>query len=154
MKSYNKIFLGGENISKGGFLEELKCISCNFTSKRLILQSDTDMVYMGVVGLTDIKEDRILITHLNKEEWDNFKDYLPEKLEERINKEMKSSNFVYFKFGTKMNDDNELIKKISCPKCSGSLEKSCYQSFENYIENGGEILTLDESKLDSYKNEK
>lgn len=42
------IILGNENLSIGGFLEWLRCEDCDFNTYRLILQADTDAVYMGV----------------------------------------------------------------------------------------------------------
>lgn len=92
------IHLGGEKISVGGFLKLMNCDKCNFNTQRLILQADTDMVYMGVVGLTDLKRKRIVITHVNREEWNNFKEYMPVKLEARINEMFNVNSFKHFQF--------------------------------------------------------
>lgn len=138
------IYLGGEKISIGGAIEKVSCSNCNFTSKRLVLHSDTDMVYVGVVGLTDQKTDRILITHLSDEEWDNYSDQVPEKLEQRINNLFKSSSFIYY-------DQKHFTDKVSkmsiyrpiCPKCSDYMEKNGTQSFGQYISSGGKIISMD-----------
>jgi len=138
------IYLGGERISTGGFLENMKCVTCEFESKRLILQADTDMVYMGVVGLTDLENNRIVITHLSKKEWQDYKNQVPEKLEERINTLFNSNSFKFFEqkhFYEKVT--NEKIYRPICLNCSDYLEKVDYQSFDHYIKSGGKLISID-----------
>ena len=114
----------GEKISIWGFVELMNCDKCKLKSQRLILQADTDMVYRGVVGLTDLKRKRIVITHLNQEEWNNFKEFVPDKLEERINEIFNVSSFRYFQYNRGKGDEfNGSQFKISCPVCMGNWWK-------------------------------
>ncbi|MGK0307481.1 MAG: hypothetical protein ACI8RP_000433 [Urechidicola sp.] len=147
MESKRVIHLGGERISVGGFIELLACTKCNFKTQRLILQSDTDMVYMGVVGLTDLKRKRIVITHLSRDEWKKYKEYVPAKLEGRINQIFNVDSFKYFNFEKlESEQSNKAEFGIFCPNCSGVIEKDKHESFDEFIEKGGDIITLDEYK--------
>jgi len=149
MEQKRTIYLGGERISVGGFLELMNCDKCNFITQRLILQADTDVVYMGVVGLTDLKRKRVVITHVNREEWNKFKEYVPIKLEERINEIFNVNSFKHFQFQKdEMDKSKGSNYKINCPDCAGKLVKVKYQSFDEYIENGGEILSIDQYKTE------
>ena len=51
-----QLIVSGENISIGGNVALLKCVGCGFETFTLDLQSDTDMVYQGIVSLTDLKK--------------------------------------------------------------------------------------------------
>ena len=125
----------------------MKCESCNFKSHRLILQADTDMVYMGVMGLTDLKRKRIVITHLNRFEWNHYKEAVPKKLEDRINRIFNVDSFKNFSYEKIQSNHAEQSKlRIVCPECSGTLTKERYLSFDEFIEQGGEIITMDEYK--------
>jgi hypothetical protein len=136
--------LGSENISAGGQVDYLKCSQCDFKTFTLGLSADTDMVYQGVVGLTDLDKKRLLVTRLTYKEFINTYEEVPENLEKRINNVFNVESFKYFKVGlTFSRDSGEKVCCYSCPKCSNYLENSHQESFGDFIENGGVLLGMD-----------
>jgi hypothetical protein len=122
--------LGSENLSAGGQVEHLKCTSCGFESFSLGLSADTDMIYQGVVGLTDINQRRLLITRLSYKEYVFYNDEVPAQLENRINRIFNTDSFKY-------------LKNHPCPKCNELFNTVGYESFESFVGNGGIIIAVE-----------
>lgn len=139
-----KVYLGSENVSIGGQVEHLMCVQCRFTTFTLGLYADTNMVYSGIVSLTDLEQKRLLITHLNYSEFNNYHEMLPDQLNNRINTIFNADSFRYFKLQQyPKNGGQPQIFRYPCPKCYAYLEKTGHETFESFVKNGGVLLTLD-----------
>ena len=144
MEEQSHIYLGGERISTGGHIELMKCANCDFNSYRLILHSDTDMVYVGVVGLTDLNKRRLLIKHVSRREYNDSKKQIPKGLEQRINQIFNTDSFVYFDQTYFIHKESgEKIFRPICPKCSDYLIRTSYESFDDFIRKGGQVISMD-----------
>lgn len=138
------VYLGNENVSIGGQIEHLKCVQCQFTTFTLGLYADTDVVYKGIISLTDLEQKRLLITHLNYSEFNNYHEILPDHLNNRINTIFNVDSFHFFKLQQYPKNGGEpQIFRYPCPKCYAYLEKIDHETFESFVKNGGVLLTLD-----------
>lgn len=137
-----QLIVSGENISIGGNVALLKCVDCGFETFTLDLQSDTDMVYQGIVSLTDLKKKRLLITGVTTKEFNNYESEIPENLEERINEIFNVNSFKFFVLKS-FSINKEKIYGCTCPLCENYLGKTSIESFETFVENGGILIGMD-----------
>ena len=135
------IYLGSENMSIGGTVEFIKCCKCNFNGFRLQLFADTDMVYQGVIGFVNIERKELLLTYLSSEEYNNFKKYNGNQLTERVNKIFQQNDFVFYKSKHFLNENEEKYWASICPKCESSFELKRRINFQEFIKEGGKIIT-------------
>lgn len=135
------IYLGSENISIGGKVEFIKCSACNFDSFRLELSADTDMVYQDVIGFVNKEHKELLLTHLSDEEFHNFNNYSGNQLSERVNKVFKENDFTFYKSKHFSNQNGEEYWAPICPKCENSFQPERKISLDDFIKEGGKIIT-------------
>jgi hypothetical protein len=142
MKENTDIWLGSENISKGGYISNLKCSKCDNVTFHLRLNAEMDSNYMGVVGLTDSKNKRLVITHLNSEEWQNWEKGIKAEIEQRVNDEFNCKDFEFFEWNY-FEYNNEKTYHPTCSNCSSFLNQTGHLSFYNFVKSGGKIISID-----------
>lgn len=135
------IYLGSENISIGGKVEFIKCSACNFESFRLELSADTDMVYKEVIGFVNKEHKELLLTHVSDEEFHNFSNYSGNELSERVNTVFKGNGFTFYKSKHFTDQNGEEYWAPVCPKCESSFQTERKISLEDFIKEGGKVIT-------------
>jgi len=131
-------YLGHENISRGT-IRQLKCSNCNFSCDCFSIIGDTEaMNFLGIIGLTNLDSKEIIITHLTKDEFQEYKSLKREKVETRIKKLLNRKNLVWLK---KKSDVNGKLFH-PCLKCDNQMNISQELSLSEYINFGGKIYTI------------
>ena len=142
----SRIWLDHEDISFGGRIEYLSCEECRYKTFRLKLYAETDMNYVGVIGLTDINNKRLLITRYDWEQlipvlgnkFHGFHEYF----ENKINNLFNSNEYKFIAWKEVAREDYGTETKYICPQCNSYLNSLKSTNFEEFINQGGEIITL------------
>ena len=90
------IYLDGENISKGGTIEFIKCVNCGHEGISLHLFSDTDMVYQRVIGYGSRMKKELVLTRLTKDEYNSYARLTGRELSARLNEAFNREDLEYF----------------------------------------------------------
>ena len=147
-----KIYLEGENISMGGSVEYLKCSSCRFQSFRLLLSADTDMVYQGIVGFTSVEKKELVLNRMTTDEYNQYDKLTGKQLSERMNRLLNRSDLEYYKSRHFIKEDKKIFWATICPKCEGYFIIQKRIDFNQFMKDGGKIISVSESdEINIYK---
>jgi hypothetical protein len=144
-----KIFLEGEDLSKGGQIFYLNCDNCFDKNKTKIcsridylLFSETDMNYMGVIGLISNELKEIIFTRLTSNEFNNYGTHTPKLIADKINKFLNRQDLIPQNMGgyTTVNDID--FRYHECQNCGSKLNLKEKVDFEKFILDEGKIITL------------
>ena len=134
------IYLDGENISKGGTVEFIKCVNCGHEGISLHLLSDTDMVYQRVIGHGSKIKKELVLTRLTKDEYNSYARLTGRELSARINATFNREDLEYFKSGHFIRSDGDKIWANICPTCDSYFELQKSMDFDQFIKEGGRIV--------------
>ncbi len=133
-----EFFLGHENITRGT-IRKLKCHHCDFECDYFSIIGDTEaMNFLGVIGLTNLHAKEIFITHLTRNEFQEYKTLDSKTVSNRLEKLLNRNNLLYFK--KKVNDQGQLY--YPCPKCEAELSIINETTISEYVEQSGKIYTI------------
>jgi hypothetical protein len=131
-------YLGHENISRAT-IRQLQCVNCDFSCDNFSIIGDTEaMNFLGIIGLTNLDSKEVIITHLTKAEFQNYKLIDRENVEARIKKLLNRNNLIWLK---RKRDFSEKLF-IPCPKCDNKMDILQEISLSQYIDLGGKIYTI------------
>ena len=125
------VILCDEDLEIGGSVQDFFCENCNDFFKELSLACDAATVYLGIVGLYDKPNNFLLITHITKDEFQNYEKFMPH-LSSRVNTNLGTEHFVF--------SSNH---HSNCPVCKQEMRKVATMRFEDFFNQGGTILTWD-----------
>ena len=136
-----QVLLGGQDLAIGGTIINLECNNCGFVSCKLDLAADTDMTYMGIIGLTDTNVNRIIATYLTHEEINMLPTDFKAIVEKRMNTIFNTNSLVYYYFESCFDEKTAANNYgCKCPKCQSIFEISNTLSLVDYINSGGEVI--------------
>lgn len=131
-------YLGHENISRGT-IKKLRCKHCNFECDCFKIVGDTEaMNFLGVIGLTNLNAKEIFITHLTRQEYQEYGTIDSKRINARLEKLLKRSNLVYFR--NKFDTQGRIF--LSCPICESEMATTNEITLSEYVNEGGKIYTI------------
>jgi hypothetical protein len=136
------VTLNGINLSIGGEIEYFKCVNCSKEVFGLMLSADTDMVYYGIFSVSSMEKNELVITYLTPYELNNWNKFPKRELASRINKSLSRNDLVYIDRKSFELKNGESVFVPACPQCEGRTLKVNSKSLEEFMIEGGNIITI------------
>jgi len=133
-----EFYFNNENISRAT-VSDLKCTHCNFKTLTFEIIGDSwAMNFIGIIGVFDVEKEELFITHLTKNEYQNYRTIKQNVISDRLKLLINRENLIFLK--NEIDENNKLYKK--CAKCGEKLEQTKMQSLADFVTNGGKIYTI------------
>ena len=130
--------LKNENISRAT-IKSFGCPNCGFISPLFSIIGDSwAMNFLGVIGIFNSEGKELFITHLTKDEFQNYRNIDSSIICNRLELLLNRKNLVFLK--KSVDENNKLFLK--CPKCETKMKEIEEQKLEGYSNNGGKIYTI------------
>ena len=133
-----EFYLGHENISRAT-IRKLKCGKCDFECDCFsIIGASEAMNFMGIIGLTNLNSKEIFITHLTRNEFQEYKTIDSKTVTARLEKLLNRHSLLYLR--KKANDLGQLY--YPCPKCNSEMPLINEITISDFVDQGGKIYTI------------
>ena len=93
------------------------------------------MNFLGIIGVFNAEKNELFITHLTKDEFQNYKNIDGLSICNRLSTLLNRSNLIFLKKVS--NEKNKLCLKY--PECGTTLTE---QTLNKFIETGGTVYTI------------
>lgn len=133
-----EFYFNNENISRAKVIN-LECDNCNLKTLSFEIVGDSwAMNFIGIIGLFDIEKEELFITHLTKNEYQNYRAINQDVISNRMRLLINRENLIFLK--NEIDENSKLYKK--CTKCGEKLEQTQILSLAEFASNGGKIYTI------------
>lgn len=133
-----EFYLGHENISRGT-IRKLQCETCGCECDAFSIIGDSEaMNFMGIIGLTNLTAQEIVITHLTRNEFQEYKTLDNKAVSARLERLLNRTKLHYFK--KRVNTEGK--RYYPCQHCDAELVLKNEISLADYVEQGGKIYTI------------
>jgi hypothetical protein len=131
-------YLENKNISRAT-VKSFTCPNCDFKSPLFSIIGDSwAMNFLGVIGIFNSDGKELFITHLTKDEFQNYRNIEASTICNRLELLLNRKNLIFLR---KSEDENGKLF-LKCPKCESKMKEIKEQSLEEYVDEGGKVYTI------------